>query len=56
MTLGHADPGQATYLVDADPILVIHLVELINQADTLVSQHQSTSLQCPLSSDGVLLD
>lgn len=35
--------------------LVIHLVKLVNQADTLVCQHQGTTLQRPLLSDWVLV-
>ncbi len=35
--------------------LVIHLVKLINQADTLVSQHQCTTLQRPLLGHRVLV-
>lgn len=46
----------SVYLMDTDSVLVVHLVKLINQADTLVCQDQSTTLQCPLTGDRVLLD
>ena len=42
--------------MDGHPVLVVHLVELIDEADTLVCQHQSTALQSPLARDGILLD
>ncbi len=44
------------YLMNADSVLIIHLVKLINEADTLVCQHQRPTLQGPFSCDGVLLD
>ena len=36
-----------THLVDGDPILVVHLVELVDEADALVGQHQCAALQHP---------
>ena len=36
--------------VDSDLIGNIHLVELVDGADTVVSQHESTGLDCELSS------
>ena len=54
----HLEAGDDAGLADADalllhglvytgPVLVVHLVELVNQADTLVSQHQGPGLQRP---------
>lgn len=42
-------------LVDGDSVLIIHLVELINEADTLVSQHQRATFQRPLPGHRILL-
>ncbi len=40
-----ADKDQAVAdLMDADSVLIIHLVKLINQADTLVCQDQRSTL------------
>lgn len=43
------------HLVNADSVLVIHLVKLIDQADPLVGQDQGATLQSPFPCDGVLL-
>ena len=42
-------------LVNASAILLIHLVKLIDQANTLIRQHQSSALQSPRARDGVLV-
>lgn len=41
--------GSRAHLVDGRPVGVVHLVKLINQADTLIGQHQSTTFKRPLS-------
>ena len=41
--------------MDRDAVLVVHLVELVDQADAPVRQHQGPALQRPLPGDGVLL-
>ncbi len=46
--LADADALLLHGLVDARPVRVVHLVELVDQADTLVRQHQGTRLQRPL--------
>ena len=43
-------------LVNRCTILVIHLIELIDEAQALISQHQCSTLECPLSRDGVFMD
>jgi len=43
-------------LMDGSPVLVIHLIKFINQADPSVCQDQGASLQCPLPSHRVLVD
>lgn len=35
-------------LVDRCPIMLVHLVKFVNQANTFVSQHQCSSFQLPL--------
>lgn len=43
-------------LVDGCPVRVIHFVKLVDQADTLVREHQGTAFQCPLARDRILAD
>ena len=40
-------------LVDGGSVLIVHLVKLIDQADSFVSQNQSTCLKRPLLSDRI---
>mmetsp|Transcript_21527 Transcript_21527/g.59642 ORF Transcript_21527/g.59642 Transcript_21527/m.59642 type:complete len:214 (-) Transcript_21527:1726-2367(-) len=40
-------------LMDGHPVLVIHLVELIDEAHPLVCQHQGAALQGPLLGHGI---
>jgi hypothetical protein len=42
-------------LVNGNPVLVIHLVELVDEADPFVGQHQSPTLQGPLLRHRILL-
>jgi hypothetical protein len=42
--------------VDGSTILVIHLVELIDKAKTLVSKNESTTFKCPLASDRIFVN
>lgn len=42
--------------MDGDAILVIHLVQLINEADASVCQHQRPALQRPFPGQRILLD
>ena len=42
-------------LVNTSPIRVVHLVKLINQADSFVSQYQSSSFEGPLPGYWVLV-
>ena len=44
------------YLMDGDTVLVVHLVQLINEADASVSQHQRPTLQRPFPGEWILLD
>jgi hypothetical protein len=46
--LADADALLLHGLVNARPVRVVHLVELVDQADALVRQHQGTRLQRPL--------
>ncbi len=46
--LADADALLLHGLVYARPVRVVHLVELVDQADALVSQHQGPCLQRPL--------
>ncbi len=46
--LADADALLLHGLVYARPVRVVHLVELVDQADALVRQHQGTRLQRPL--------
>jgi hypothetical protein len=39
-----------------NPHLLVHLVELIDEADPPVRQHHGTALQRPFASDWVLVD
>ena len=41
-------------LMDSRPVAVDHLVELVDAADTLVCQHESSSLQSHFSRQGIL--
>ena len=41
--------------MDTCPILVVHLVKLVNEADTFVSKDESTALKRPFSSDWILV-
>lgn len=43
-------------LVDRCPIMLVHLVKFVNQANTFVSQHQCSSFQLPLISRVISLD
>ena len=36
-----------------EPVLVVHLVELVDHADTLVSEDEGTTFEGPLASDGI---
>jgi hypothetical protein len=42
--------------VDRGTVLVVHLVELVNQAQALVCEDQGATLKGPLTSDRVLVD
>lgn len=42
--------------MDTGSILVIHFVELINKANTLVSKDQCATLEDPFSRNGVFVD
>jgi hypothetical protein len=50
--LADADALLLHGLVYAGPVRVVHLVELVDQADALVRQHQGTRLQRPLLERG----
>ena len=41
--------------MDTGSIILIHLIELINEADTFVGEDESSTLKCPFSSDGVFV-
>ena len=43
-------------LVDGGPVLVVHLVELVYEADSLVGEHHRSSLERPLLGDGIFFD
>lgn len=55
-SLGDRDSLLLHGFVDTGSVLLVHLVELINQADTFISQYESTSFKSPFSSDGILVD
>ena len=42
--------------MDTGPVLVIHLVELVDEADTLVGKHKCTTFQSPLACDRVFMN
>ncbi len=42
--------------MNTGPIIIIHLVKLINQADSLVCQDERASLKRPFASDRVLVN
>lgn len=42
--------------MDRSTILVVHLVELIDQAQTFVCQDEGTTLESPLTCDGIFVD
>eukprot|EP00960_Hanusia_phi_P052506 761500-Hanusia_phi.AAC.2 len=54
--LGHGDALLLHGLVDARPVLVRHLVELVDEAYSGVCQHQRSSLQRPLPRDRIAVD
>mmetsp|Transcript_47990 Transcript_47990/g.117712 ORF Transcript_47990/g.117712 Transcript_47990/m.117712 type:complete len:337 (-) Transcript_47990:680-1690(-) len=53
--LGDGDRLLFHRLVDGRAVLLVHLVELIDQAQAAVRQHHRPTLQCPLPSGVVLL-
>ncbi len=42
--------------MDTSPILVIHLIELINETHTLIGKNLGPGLEGPLPRDGATLD
>lgn len=53
---GNGDGLLLHSLVNGHLVLGVHLVKLINAADTIVSQHESTRLYAELTSVAVLQD
>ena len=48
--------GAEPHLVNADSVLIVHLVKLINKAHSLVCKDQSSTLKSPFPGDGILLN
>ena len=48
--------GAEPCLMNADSVLVIHLVKLVNEAYSLVCKYQSSTLKGPLPGNGILLN
>jgi hypothetical protein len=47
-SLGNADALLLHGLMDTGPVAFVHLVELVDQADALVCDHQRPAFQSPL--------
>lgn len=43
-------------LVDTSSVLLVHLIELVNKADTFISKNECSSFKRPFSCDGVFVD
>lgn len=48
--------NRGTDLMDGHSVLVVHFVELIDEAHSFVGQHQGSALESPFFCDCILLD